>query len=238
MRACTYPTIGHGTGKYLGIKDPGALSKTIIKPDDTASYLVYFNLWNPNTSYNEAVDGDGYYIDIQIIEKDKQWLQDGSTSIFHDKFLAKELTQETDATPIVPKDSNGNPVFADNDATVYPFFYEIPNIDHLPAVENKSYSLYITTIWINHPGTHVDEPIDQVKRSFAPFAYLHLDDITLPASQSTISTFGNYVWNIGSTFSITVQISLSISDPKLSISPSTLTFTLGPGQKAFFQLDF
>jgi PKD repeat protein len=151
--------------------------------------------------------------------------------------LVQDLKQETGATPVFPG------FFGTNDNTLYPFFYEIPNIDHLPTEADKSYSLYITTIWkgVNHSGHPLagqDEPMDQVKRSFAPLAYLFLEDVALSASQSTVSTLGNYVRNISSTFSITVQISLSMSDPKLSISPLILTFTLDPGEKEFFQLDF
>ena len=159
-----WPTIGHGPGKYLGIKDPGTFSKTVIGANDKPAYQTFFNLWNPDTQYNETVQAKDYYIDIQILREGDDWYQDASTAVRHYEFFVEDLEQETGATPIFPG------FFDAGDNTVYPFFYEIPDVDQIPL--NQIYKLYITTIWRNHLRTNLDEPIDQIVRSFAPYFFL------------------------------------------------------------------
>jgi hypothetical protein len=238
IRLYVQTTTGSGVGKYLGVTDPGTISKTIIKPDNTASYLAYFNLFNPNTANNETVDGDDYYIDIQIIEEGKGWDARGSTAVTngHYQFLVQDLDQEDEARPRF----TGS--FRDNDGRMYPFFYEIPNIHQLGLVPDRFYKLYITTIWRNHPRTGKDEPIDQVKRSFAPYAYLYLEDVNLADNQNTTFTGsdhdGNYIRNLSSTFPIDVRIDFSASISDFSVSPQTKTFHLPPNGIQYFRLDF
>jgi len=227
---CRWPTIGHGAGKYLGIKDPGTLSTTVIGANDKPAYRTYFDLWNPDTNYNEIVGEEDYYIDIQILKEGDDWYQDASTALRHYKFLVEDLEQEPGATPVFPG------VFSANDDNAYPFFYEIPDIDQIPP--DQAYELYITTIWINHPRTNVDEPIDQIARSFAPGLYLKLENIYLSAGQYTLTTSNNYIWNFSS-FPLDVEINLTENIPQFSISTSLpINFTLGPGEKRFFQVDF
>ncbi|MBZ9572271.1 PKD domain-containing protein [Patescibacteria group bacterium] len=228
-------TIGYGTGKYLGVQDPGAFSTTSTELGASPAYNAYFNLRNPNTRYNETVDGDDYDIDIQIIKDGDKWYQDASTAVRHYKFLVKDLNQEPGVRP-VPRDGRGDPIFRDDNGRAYSFFYKIPDIDQIPS--NQLYKLYITTIWKNHPRTGLDEPIDQVKRSFAPGLDLELEDVYLPAGQNTVSTFNNSIWNFGS-FPVDIEIKLLQNVENFSISTSLpIKFTLGAGDKINFQIDF
>jgi PKD repeat protein len=239
------PSFGRGPGKYLAVDDPGTFSKTYIGSNGNPTYKAYFNLWNPDTKYNEAVFGTDYDIDIQILEKGDTWRQDASNAIRHYIIPVLGLTQETGASPAFPG------YFAANWSTQgredsFPFVFEIPDVQTFSS--SAEYKLYFTTIWKNHPRTSKNEPIDRINRSFAPGLDLQLGPVVLPPNQSTFSTT-NSIWNFSSqTLNVKIKLEESISDPNFTFSLSsnlcsppetaTLCFTLNPGQIITFPIDF
>lgn len=232
LRLCHWPRIGYGVGKYLGVKDPGTISTAIIGASGRPAYRTYFDLWNPHTTQNETVQNKDYYVDIQILKKGDFWYKDGSTAVSgrHYKLFVGDLKQEPGATPVFPG------IFWANDGQSYPFFFEIPDIDLIPA--GQTYELYTTTVWVNHPRTGVDEPLDQIVRSFAPGTFLSLENVKLPSDQFSLSTNNNYIWNFSS-FPVDAQITLSENIPNFSITtPLPITLSLGPGEKRFFPIGF
>jgi len=233
---------GRGPGKYLGMDMSETYSTTIQGSDGQPAYKVYFNLWNSDTKYNGVINEGDYNIDIQVLPKGDLWYKDHHNATFWKTLQLSELRQESGATPqflgSFPADWTN---YQKMDS--YPFYFVIDDVQNFPPTAN-GYQLYVTTIWnykSGQPGaqhTGVDEPIDQVVRSFAPGLILNLSDVTLGATENSASTT-NTVENFSSR-DLTIKIELSENIPNLKVSsPQNLVDVLVPAHTTFtFVLNF
>lgn len=235
---------GRGPGKYLGMDMSETYSTTIQGSDGQPAYKVYFNLWNSDTKYNGVINEGDYNIDIQVLPKGAPylWYKDHNNATFWKTLKLSELRQESDATPqffgSFPADWTN---YKKMDS--YPFYFVIDDVQNFPPTSN-GYQLYVTTIWNYKSGqpdaqhTGVDEPIDQVVRSFAPGLILNLSDVTLGGTENSASTTNTVENFSGQGLIIKIELSENIPNLKVS-SPQNLVDVLVPAHTTFtFVLDF